>query len=93
MVTKGSIPQMPDLAVEIKPPDDTYPAVRETAAYYLKNGSRLVWLVFPEKHSIEAWRHGPDQTLESTTLGLSDSLSGEEVVPGFSLDLTIIFKA
>src|SRR5262249_48321654 len=38
-VTEGSVPQMPDLAVEIKSRDDSLKDVREKANYYLLNGT------------------------------------------------------
>src|SRR5207247_897771 len=34
----GAVPYMPDLAVEIKSPDDTYKGMREKARYYLAKG-------------------------------------------------------
>lgn len=42
VVREGAVPQMPDLAVEIKSPTDTYIGLREKAIYYLKNRSKLV---------------------------------------------------
>lgn len=35
IVERGSVPGMPDLAVEIKSPSDTISGMRETAQYYL----------------------------------------------------------
>ena len=51
-VEVGSVPQMPDLAVEIKSPDNSLKKMRERADYYLLNGTRLVWLVDPLKHFV-----------------------------------------
>jgi Uma2 family endonuclease len=47
LTKKGAVPLMPDLVVEVKSPDDSSIGMRENALYYLKNGSRIVWLVFP----------------------------------------------
>jgi Uma2 family endonuclease len=49
VVGKGSVPEMPDLAVEIKSPDDSLRQMREKAKYFVANGTRIVWLVIPEK--------------------------------------------
>src|SRR5258706_11140483 len=39
-VTKvGAVPYMPDLAIEVKSPDDTFKGIREKARYYLAHGS------------------------------------------------------
>ena len=48
LIAKGAAPYMPDFAVEIKSPDDKLNEMREKAAYYLANGTKLVWLVYPE---------------------------------------------
>ena len=50
-VTEGSVPHMPDLAVEIKSPDDTVNEMRAKAAYYLANGSRIGGLSIPRNVS------------------------------------------
>lgn len=87
MVTEGSVQQMPDLAVEIKSPDDTLKLLRQKAAYYLANGTRLVWLVIPGKRYVEI--HRPDRE-EEIAFG-SDVLDGGEVLPGFTLPVAEIF--
>ena len=55
IVTKGSVPQMPDLAVEVKSPDDTWKDLRTKARYYLANGTKLVWLVEPVRRFVEVY--------------------------------------
>lgn len=87
MVEVGAIPTMPDLAIEIASPTDSPLAMREKALYYLKYGSKLVWLLFPRQKQIEV------HTSESIhTLNLEDTLDGGNVLPGFSLPLKDIFK-
>src|SRR5262245_20153235 len=51
-VTEGSVPQMPDLAVEIKSPTDSLKALREKADYYMLHGTRMVWIVEPVKRFV-----------------------------------------
>lgn len=87
LVREGGVPAMPDLAVEIKSPSDTVRKMREKAAYYLENGVRLVWLVFPEQRIVEVYT--PDGEVEILVEG--DLLDGGDVLPGFSFPVTEIF--
>lgn len=87
LVKKGPAPYMPDLAIEVKSPDDEYLTMRAKAAYYLDNGSRMVWLVFPEKQLVEVYR--PDVDVEILTR--DDTLHGYEVLPGFTLAVAEVF--
>lgn len=89
VVEQGAAPRMPDLAVEIKSPDDTYKAMRAKAAYYLANGVRLVWLVFIEKRIIEVYR--PDADADIDILIDGDTLDGVDLLPGFTLALRDLF--
>lgn len=86
-VEKGAVEGMPDIAIEIKSPNDTIADMREKAAYYLKNGSRLVWLVYPEKRLVEVYQGSGE--IEILTEG--DSLEGKTVLPNFSLPVKNLF--
>jgi len=88
VVKEGSVPRMPDVAVEVKSPDDTYNEMRDKAKYYLTNGSRMVILVFPEKRFVEV--HAPNVDVE--ILFEHETISGREVLPGFTLAVRDIFK-
>jgi Uma2 family endonuclease len=87
IVRKGAVPQMADLAVEVKSPDDTMPELREKAAYYLANGTRLVWLVLPKKRQVIVITPDSEETLTE-----DDTLNGGDVVPGFTLPVRDIFR-
>lgn len=87
LVEQGSVSGMPDLAVEIKSPTDTITEMRETAAYYVANGSRLVWLVYPNYRLVEVYR--PEADVE--ILGEEDTLTGGDVLPGFTLAVRTLF--
>jgi len=88
VVKQGAVPRMPDLAVEIKSPSDTYSLLRDKAQYYLKNGTKLVWLVYPEQRIVEVYAPGVDLKL----LTERDTLDGGEVLPNFTLAVSDIFK-
>lgn len=87
MVTRGSVMYMPDLAVEIQSPGDTVKMMREKATYYLANGARLVWLIYPRKHFIEAYSLDADVEI----LLEGDTLTGGNVLPGFALPVSEVF--
>jgi Uma2 family endonuclease len=87
MVTEGSVPQLPDLVVEIKSPSDAYIGMREKADYYLAHGTRMVWLIFPEKNMIEVYE--PDQDV--VILLEDETLDGGDVLPGFTLPVRSVF--
>lgn len=88
VVKKGSVPQMPDLAVEVKSPDDRYADMRRRADYYINNGVKLVWLIYPEKRLVEVYRPDADSLL----LNEDDMLEGFDVLPGFALKVSEIFE-
>jgi Uma2 family endonuclease len=77
---KVYIEVLPDLAVEVVSPDDHFSRIQKKVLHYLTKGVRLLWVVDPEDRSITVYR--PDKPLR--ILGESDTLSGEEVLPGFT---------
>ncbi|MFM6520301.1 MAG: Uma2 family endonuclease, partial [Microcystis panniformis] len=52
---------------------------------YLHSGLRLGWLVNPQQQQVEIYR--PQQPVE--IMELPANLSGEDVLPGFSLFISI----
>lgn len=87
IVKKGAVPTMPDLAVEIKSPTDSYTLMRDKAEYYLGNGTQLVWLIYPEKKLVEIYRNDADIDFATS----DDTLLGYEVLPDFELAVSEIF--
>jgi Uma2 family endonuclease len=80
-------PFAPDLAVEVWSPDNTEREMSEKAAHYLAHGGRLVWLLRPQDRTVRVHRaDAPSQTLHS-----DDPLSGEDVLPGFSVPVSSLF--
>jgi Uma2 family endonuclease len=86
-VTEGAVPQMPDLAVEVKSPDDTYVKMRAKAEYYLANGAKMVWLIYPNKRAVEVL------TLDDFVYLREDEiLTGGDVLPDFRVLVADLFK-
>ena len=85
--TKGfSIP--PDLAVEVVSPSDVQSRVAEKALAYLKAGTPLVWVLEPVTKTVTVYRSETD----IETLTRDDTLTGEDVVPGFSCPVVHLFE-
>lgn len=81
-------PVPPDLAVEVKSPTDSVRELRRKAEKYLAAGTRLVWLVFPDEKRVEVY----DGEADVVTLGDSDTLTGGELLPDFTLPISAIFS-
>lgn len=78
----------PDVVVEILSPSATSTSVRRKTVEYLEAGARLVWLVDPGACTIMV--HRPDGS--ANLLREPDALEGEEVLPGFALELSELFR-
>jgi Uma2 family endonuclease len=81
-------PICPDFVVELCSPNDDIEDVQAKMQEYLANGIRLGWLIDPETRRIEIYR--PNQAVE--ILHNPATISGEDVLPGFILDLQPIFE-
>ena len=87
------IPVMPDLAIEILSPTDTLRKARRKAALYLRHGTQLVWIVLPAEKGVDVCRSADGPRLNIEFVGQESSLSGEQVLPGFELELELLFPA
>ena len=81
-----SIP--PDLAVEIVSPTDVLFRVFEKALTYLSGGTQLVWVIEPVAKTVTVYRSETD----IETLTREDTLTGEDVVEGFSCPVAQLFE-
>jgi Uma2 family endonuclease len=77
------LPLCPDFVVELRSVSDNLAALRRKMEQYLANGTRLGWLLNRLERQVEIYR--PQQAVE--ILDNPRSLSGEEVLKGFILDL------
>jgi Uma2 family endonuclease len=76
-------PLCPDFVAELRSPTDPLKEVRAKLREYMAQGARLGWLIDPKRREVEIYR--PSQPVE--TLKDPRTLSGEGVLPGFTLDL------
>lgn len=76
-------PVSPDFVVELRSSSDSLKKLRDKMQEYIDNGVRLGWLIDSTTQKVEIYRLGQDvEVLESPA-----TLSGEDVLPGFVLDL------
>jgi Uma2 family endonuclease len=77
----------PDFVVELKSESDPLKATQEKMGEWLENGCRLGWLLDPQGQKAYAYRPGK---AVSEWEGFTQRLSGEDVLPGFQLDLALL---
>ena len=87
MRVTGYSETVPDLVAEIVSPGDSRREVRDKAWMWVSYGVRLVWVVHPDKRTIDVYR--PD--LAVSTLGEDAFLDGADVLPGFSCAVSAVF--
>jgi Uma2 family endonuclease len=85
----GFFPGAPDLAVEILSPGDRATEVQAKVDAWLTAGCRLVWVVDPQNRILHSHLPGSGTVSEFTE---KDTLTAEELLPGFSLPLAELFQ-
>ena len=84
---EGFAPLCPDFVVELRSKSDNMEPLREKMREYITNGSRLGWLIDRKNQKVEIYRQNQDVEI----LDHPRTLSGEDVLPGFVLDLTDVW--
>lgn len=80
-------PICPDFVIELRSPSDSLKPLQEKMQEYMDNGTRLGWLINRKNRQVEIYRQGREkEVLENPT-----TLSGEDVLPGFVLNLSLIW--
>ena len=80
-------PIAPDFVLELMSPTDSLKETQAKMQEYMENGVKLGWLIDPKTHLVEIYRPGqPVEVLASPT-----ELSGEDVLPGFVLNMQIFW--
>lgn len=97
------LPLAPDFVIELRSASDSAKDLRNKMKEYMENGVRLGWFLNAKDKEVEIYRLGQDveilrwQSLsvgEAALKGLGNSplsLSGEDILPGFVMELKEIF--
>lgn len=81
-------PIAPDFVLELMSPTDNLKVTREKMQEYMDNQIKLGWLINPKTRLVEIYRQGQEvEVLQSPA-----ALSGEEVLPGFVLNLSLLWE-
>jgi Uma2 family endonuclease len=77
------LPLCPDFVIELVSPSDSLTATRQKMQEYIDNGTRLGWLCDRHSRIVEIYRPGKEVEI----LALPATLSGEDILPGFVLQI------
>jgi Uma2 family endonuclease len=83
---EGFCTVVPDLVVEVISPNDLAYAVNEKLEEWVEAGVKLVWIVHPEKKTVDVYLDGSSHRLRA-----GDRLTADPVLPGFALPLVDLF--
>ena len=75
----------PDFVIELRSRSDSLKLLQEKMQEYLNSGLRLGWLIDPQNQKVEIYRQ--NKPIEIVELPIT--LSGENVLPGFILELPL----
>jgi Uma2 family endonuclease len=81
------LPIAPDFVIELRSSSDRLLPLQQKMQAYLENGVRLGWLLNLQDRQVEIYRLDQDKEV----LTIPTELSGEDVLPGFTLDLATIW--
>jgi len=76
----------PDLVVEVLSPDDRPGETLAKVGDWLKAGTRLVWVIDPERRSARIYRADGSES----AIAENDAFNGEDVLPGFVCRLATV---
>ncbi len=84
----GPVPRPPDLAVEVQSPSETVNDVIDKVRKYQQGGVKLIWVIQPSQRIAAIFHQGDDWP---ATIQPDGWLDGEDVIPGFKLELKTLF--
>ncbi|MBC8153731.1 MAG: Uma2 family endonuclease [Bacteroidetes bacterium] len=80
-------PLCPDFVVELMSESDALKDALDKMQEYMDNGCRLAWLINPKTEETRIYR--PDGSVRVLT-GFDNTLTGEDVLPGFAFELAVL---
>jgi Uma2 family endonuclease len=85
---KKFLPVSPYFAIEVMSPSDSLKKTMEKMEEYIANGTKLGWLIHPDKKQVYVYRPAK----EVQVLDNPQSVSGDPELPGFVLDLDPVWR-
>ncbi|QYX33793.1 Uma2 family endonuclease [Sphaerospermopsis torques-reginae] len=80
-------PIAPDFVLELMSPTDSLQETQKKMQEYMENGVKLGWLINPKTQQVEIYRLGKPVEILAEPL----ELSGEDILPGFILNMAIVW--
>jgi Uma2 family endonuclease len=84
---RGFAPIDPDFVIELMSPTDNLEELQQKMSEYISCGVKLGWLISPDAKQVEIYRLDRDKQI----IFNPSSLSGEDILPGLTVDLSDIF--
>ena len=84
---KKFAPICPEFVVELRSENDSLSTLKEKMQEYINNGTQLAWLIYRKQRQVFIYR--PNCGVEE--LDNPQTLTGEDILPGFVLDLSEIW--
>jgi Uma2 family endonuclease len=81
-------PWCPDFVAELRSPSDRLSELRNKMVEYIETGASLGWLINPFKRQVYVYR--PNE--EVITLDNPETVSGDPLLPGFTLNLAQLWS-
>jgi Uma2 family endonuclease len=83
---RGFINICPDFVIELRSASDSLPRLKAKMLEYIENGARLGWLIDARKKRVYIYRQNKNVEIIENP----NTVSGDEVLKGFELDLSEI---
>lgn len=77
---------IPDFIIELMSPSDRLKSLKQKMTKWIENVVKLAWLIDPKNQ--ETFIYSEDGTVDKVSF--DNKLSGENILPGFELDLSIL---
>ena len=87
-ITKKFFAGAPDLAVEVRSPDDSRRDLIDKVNYWLAKGTTSVWVADPKSMDITIYQTGK----EPVVFGPEQTLRDEATLPGFELPVASVYR-
>lgn len=85
---EGIVPLCPDFVVELRSKSDNLEPLRKKMREYIENKAQLGWLIDRKNRKVEIYRQNQDVEVLDNPV----TVSGEDVLLGFALDLTKVWN-
>ncbi len=85
---EGYLETIPDLIVEVMSKNDSWKAMRKKIEDYLKAGARVIWVADRSARTVTEFRAGQEEKVYTD----KETLTVEDVIPGFQLPVAVVFQ-